>query len=288
MMKKFLAIIAFTLMHFSAQAEIKMIVPFAVGGAFDTVARHFALYIENKTGEPVTVQNVTGAGSQIGTTRLLNSTGRTVLVNSSSFYVNIVAGTFTSDEFKIASILADAPMFLAVPTSKNLTCEKLRTDPRPFFIGSSGKNSITSIPANFVIEKYKNYTEVPYKGIGEAIIDLIGARLDIIFLSTRLDKENPKLQVLANSSLNRYDGLISIKECLGINKGSTSHWVVATNKDASDDFVRYINKLGQDYNADENTKAFFKLKDILPMAGNLATTKKQYDEELKSWYSTLK
>lgn len=287
-MKKLLTILTVMAIHLSASAEIKMIVPFAVGGAFDTVARHFAIYIENKTGEPVVVQNVTGAGSQIGTTRLLNSTGRTILVNSSSFYVNIVAGTFTSNEFKIASILADAPMFLAVPTGKNLTCEKLRTDPRPFFIGSSGKNSITSIPANFVIEKYKNYTEVPYKGIGEAIVDLLGERLDIIFLSTRLDKENPRLQVLANSSLSRYDGLISIKECLGINKGSTSHWVVAVNKDANDDFVKYINKLGQEYNADENTKAFFKLKDILPMAGNLATTKKQYDEELKSWYNILK
>jgi hypothetical protein len=81
---------------------------------------------------------------------------------------------------------------------------------------------------------------------------------------------------------------MSIKECLGVNKGSTSHWVVATNKDASDDFVKHINKLGQDYNADENTKAFFKLKDILPMASNLATTKKHYDEELKSWYIILK
>jgi tripartite-type tricarboxylate transporter receptor subunit TctC len=287
-MKKLLTILAFMAIQLTAGAEIRMIVPFAVGGAFDTVARHFAIYIENKTGEPVIVQNVVGAGSQIGTTKLLNSTGRTVLVNSSSFYVNLVAGTFTQNEFKIASILADAPMFLAVPTSKNLTCEKLRNDPRPFFIGSSGKNSITSIPANFVIEKYKNYTEVPYKGIGEAIVDLLGARLDIIFLSTRLDKDNPKLQVLANSSLSRYDGLISIKECLGINKGSTSQWVVVTNKDAGDDFVKYINKLGQEYNTDENTKAFFKLKDILPMAGNLATTKKQYDEELKSWYTILK
>lgn len=287
-MKKLLTIFAFMAIHLTASAEIRMIVPFAVGGAFDTVARHFAIYVENKTGEPVVVQNIVGAGSQIGTTKLLNSTGRTVLVNSSSFYVNLVAGTFTQNEFKIASILADAPMFLAVPTSKNLTCEKLRNDPRPFFIGSSGKNSITSIPANFVIEKYKNYTEVPYKGIGEAIVDLLGGRLDIIFLSTRLDKENPRLQVLANSSLSRYDGLISIKECLGVNKGSTSHWVVATNKDASDEFVSYINKLGQEYNADDNTKAFFKLKDILPMAGNLATTKKQYDDELKSWYITLK
>jgi tripartite-type tricarboxylate transporter receptor subunit TctC len=287
-MKKLLTILAMMALHLTANAEIKMIVPFAAGGAFDTIARHFAIYIENKTGEPVTVMNVVGAGSQVGTTRLLNSTGRTVLVNSSSFYVNLVAGTFVQEDFKIASILANAPMFLAVPTSKNLTCEKLRTDPRPFFIGSSGKNSITSIPANFVIEKYSNYTEVPYKGIGDAIVDLIAGRLDIIFLSTRLDKENPRLQVLANSSLNRYDGLISIRECLGVNKGSTSHWVVATNKDANDEFVRYINKLGQDYVADENTKAFFKLKDILPMASNPATTKKQYDDELKSWYNTLK
>ena len=287
-MKKILILIALaaSLLHTSARAEIKLVVPFAAGGAIDSMARHFAAYVERTTGEVVTVNNVLGAGSQLGTTKMLNTPGRSAMVNSSSFYVNIAYGTFNADDFKLASTIGESPMLMAVPAGKNLTCETLRSDSRPFFVGHAGKNSITSVPAKFITDKFKNYTEVPYKGVAEATLDLMTARIDVLFLAARVD--NPRIQIIANSGLTKHEGLPSIKECLGITKASASQWVLVTSKDANDDFVKQLNRLAQDYVADEATKTLFKEKEIKATAVGYTATRKQYEDEVKSWSNILK
>lgn len=285
-MKKLLSLLLAVALHATAHAEIKLVVPFAPGGAIDTVARHFANYVERTTGEVVLVTNILGAGSQLGTTKMLTTSGRSAMINSSSFYVNIAYGTFAADEFKLASTIGEAPMLLAVPTSKNLTCDQLRTETKPMFVGSAGKNSITSVPAKFITDKFKNYTEVPYKGVAEATLDLIAGRIDVLFLAARVD--NPRLQIIANSGLTKHEGLPSIKECLGITRPSASQWVLVTSKDANEDFVKQLNKLAQDYVADEATKTLFKDKEIKATAVGLPATKRQYDEEVKIWNSILK
>jgi tripartite-type tricarboxylate transporter receptor subunit TctC len=285
-MKKLLTTLAFAITSLSAQADIKIIVPFAAGGAIDIVARHFAAYAEKTTGSSVRVENVTGAGSTIGTRKLLESSGNIAMINSSSFYVNIAQGTFSEDEFKLASTIAEAPMFLAVPASKKLTCEILRNTDKPMFIGSAGKDSITSVPTKFVTDKFSNYTDVPYKGVAQALVDLIAARLDVVFLASKLD--NPQLEILANTSLSRYEGYPSIKECLGIDKSSNSQWVIVTNKTADDAFVKQLNSLALQYVKDPATVALFKTRFIQSAAGDMAVTRTQYSAQIKSWNNNLK
>lgn len=285
-MKKILIIAAAIAMHISALADIKIIVPFTAGGAIDTVARNFAAYVENTTGEQVSVENILGAGSTVGTRKLLESNGNVAMVNSSSFYVNIAHGSFQAEDFILASTIGESPMLLAVPASKKLTCNQLRTDTRPFFIGTAGKDSITSVPSKFVIDKFKNYTEVPYKGVSQALIDLMAARVDIVFLASKLD--NPQLEIIANTSLQSYDGYPSIKECLGITKASYSQWVLVTNKDANPEFVKKLNNLAQKYVSDPKTIALFKDRSINATAIGFDVTKKQYSDQVKNWNSILK
>lgn len=285
-MKKLLIMLAAMAIHISALAEIKLIVPFTAGGAIDTVARNFAIYVENTTGEQVTVENVLGAGSLVGTRKLLESNGNVAMVNSSSFYVNIAHNSFQVDDFILASTIGESPMLLAVPSSKKLTCSQLRTDNKQFFIGSAGKDSITSVPAKFITDKFKNYTEVPYKGVSQALIDLMAARLDIVFLASKLD--NPQLEILANTSTNNYEGYPSIKECLGINKFASSQWVLVANKDASPEFVKHLNNLAQKYVTDARTISFFKERSINATATGIEATKKQYSDQVKNWNNILK
>lgn len=285
-MKKLLTTLIFATAAFSAHADFKIIVPFAAGGAIDVISRHFAAYVEKTTGSNVRVENITGAGSTVGTRKLLESTGNVAMINSSSLYVNIAQGTFSEDEFKLASTIAEAPMLLAVPTSKNLTCEILRTSTKPMFIGSAGKDSITSVPTKFVTDKFSNYTDVPYKGVSQALVDLISARLDVVFLASKLD--NPQLEILANTSLSRYEGYPSIKECLGIDKSSNSQWLIVTNKTADDAFVKQLNGLALQYVKDPATVALFKTRSIQAVAGDIAVTRTQYSAQIKSWNNNLK
>jgi tripartite-type tricarboxylate transporter receptor subunit TctC len=285
-MKKFLTTMALAVMTFSAHADMKIIVPFSAGGAVDLVARHFASYVTNTTGVNIRVENVTGAGSAIGTRRLLDSTGNVAMINSNSFYVNIAHGTFSEDEFKLAATIAESPMFLAVPASKKLTCEILRTTTNPMFIGSAGKDSITSVPTKFVTDKFSNYTDVPYKGISQSLTDLIAARLDVVFLAAKPD--NPQIEILANTGLSRYEGFPSIKECLGIDKTAIMQWVIVTNKTADDAFVVRLNNLALQYVKDPDTLAMFKSRLYQPAASNMANTQSQYTVQVRNWKNILK
>ena len=285
-MKKIMLVAALMLAHITAKADFKIIVPFSPGGAIDVIARNFAAHVERTTGEPVVVENVLGAGSTVGTKKLIESTGNVAMVSSSSFYVNVTYGTFEAGDFKLASTIAESPMLLAVPASKKLTCDILRTTTGPMFIGSAGKDSITSVPTKFVTDRFKNYTEVPYKGVSQALIDLIAGRLDVVFLASRLDR--PELDIIANTGLTKYDGLPSIKDCLGITTPSNSQWVLVTNKNANAQFVKRLNELAIAYVKDPDTVKLFKERTIRATATGLEQTSKQYADELKHWEKILK
>ena len=49
------------------QRAVHMIVPYAVGGASDTTARILAAKLGERLGQPIVVDNRTGAGGAIGT-----------------------------------------------------------------------------------------------------------------------------------------------------------------------------------------------------------------------------
>src|SRR3954451_22406197 len=63
---------------------ITMVVPYAAGGAFDTVARIVAARMGELLGQSVIVENVTGAAGIIGVTRVINAKpdGYTVLLGT--------------------------------------------------------------------------------------------------------------------------------------------------------------------------------------------------------------
>src|SRR5882724_1247396 len=64
---------------------IVMVVPFAAGGTFDVMGRIIAVRMAEILGQPVTIENTTGAGGIIGVTRVVNAApdGYTLLLGSS-------------------------------------------------------------------------------------------------------------------------------------------------------------------------------------------------------------
>src|SRR5712671_8132025 len=63
---------------------IVMVVPFAAGGTFDVMGRILSVRMSEILGQPVTVENTTGAGGIIGVNRVINSApdGYTLLLGS--------------------------------------------------------------------------------------------------------------------------------------------------------------------------------------------------------------
>jgi tripartite-type tricarboxylate transporter receptor subunit TctC len=75
---------------------IRVVVPFAAGGASDVVARAIAPKLTDKLGQSVVVENRTGAGGSLGVTQVVRAPadGYTLLLGSSSEiaqYPNVVA-----------------------------------------------------------------------------------------------------------------------------------------------------------------------------------------------------
>jgi tripartite-type tricarboxylate transporter receptor subunit TctC len=69
---------------------IRFIVPFSPGGGTDTMARVIAQKMGENWGQPVVIENRTGAGGTIGTTLAAKATpdGHTLLVTSAGFAIN--------------------------------------------------------------------------------------------------------------------------------------------------------------------------------------------------------
>src|SRR5687768_17671065 len=66
---------------------IKFVVPFAAGGGGDVVARMLAMRLQERLGNPIIVENKTGAGGNIGSDFVLKSPpdGYTLLNMSSTY-----------------------------------------------------------------------------------------------------------------------------------------------------------------------------------------------------------
>lgn len=271
----------------SVQANnINIIVPFAAGGAFDIVARQLAAYVETTTNRPVTIQNVTGAGSLIGTRQLLRSPANTLMVTSSSFYATVLENDISFDDFRYPALLGQSPLYLAVSAKTGLTCEQLRNRGRKFFIGNAGRDSITSIGSRIVVEVYPNYTEVPYRGIAQSIVDVVGGQIDATFLSG-LAANRPELTILANTSDQAVDGVPTLRDCLEVKKTVQTHFLVVASPGSSTEFLNYVNQLVQDYQKLESTRQNYKKQGIDITVLSVKQTEEQVRQTVPGWQSFM-
>src|SRR5207245_130463 len=102
---------------------VTMVVPFAPGGPTDTIARIMAEHMRGSLGQPVIVENVSGAGGSIGVGRVARATpdGYTVSVgNLSSHVMNGAIYALQYDlivDFAPVALLSVQPMLIVARKS---------------------------------------------------------------------------------------------------------------------------------------------------------------------------
>jgi tripartite-type tricarboxylate transporter receptor subunit TctC len=265
----------------SAFAETKIIVPTVAGGAVDNVARLFSKFI-NKTEEPSVIENFGGAGGIIGTQQFLSSPPNTLMLSSGSLYLNILEGKFQQDDFKFVSIVAEGPLFLLASKQSTVSCQDLREGKRYYFIGHGG--GPTGLLTKAVSNNHKHITEVPYKGVKQAEMDLLGSRLDAVVGLDTSDVYRP----LANSSSRVVDGIPTIRECLTINQHIVMKFILVASPGSSDQFVRKINALVVQFADDPETKKILGDYKMIRTATDVANTTKQVKQDLQNWKTLVK
>lgn len=173
---------------------IKLIVPVPPGGGADRIARLVAEKIQKKMGQPVIVDNRTGAAGNIGAELVFKSApdGYTLLASppgplavNKSLYPKLA---YDSDAFVPVSLMATSPFVLVV--SPKLRAENLKqliefakANPDRLNYASGGPGTTSHLAAElFNSMAGVKTTHIPYKGTGPAVADLLGSQVDILFL----------------------------------------------------------------------------------------------------------
>jgi len=171
---------------------VKVVVPFAAGGATDVVARLLAQKLTESWGQTVVVENRAGAGGNIGADVVAKSPadGYTLLMTSGSI-VTANPHIYKTMPFDAARDLvpitnvATGPQVIAVNTSvpaKDLRelIALAKASPGKVNFGSAGVGTQTHLAAeNFLYSAGVDMTHVPYKGESAAITDLMGGQIQL-------------------------------------------------------------------------------------------------------------
>jgi tripartite-type tricarboxylate transporter receptor subunit TctC len=194
-------------------APVRILVPYAVGGASDLLARQVAPHLERTLGSPVLVENLPGASGTLAAQQLLAAPadGRTLLVISSSETilppVLMQSVRFQARDFRLLVGALQAPLALlgrpglpAATLEALLARGALQSEP-PLSCGHLGVGSVTHLAAeHFSRLTGLALTLVPYRGGGPMVNDLVGEQLDLTFLPLA----GPLLQVLETRRLRVY------------------------------------------------------------------------------------
>jgi tripartite-type tricarboxylate transporter receptor subunit TctC len=169
---------------------ITMIVPFAAGGPNDTVARILLDRMRASLGQPVVIENVTGANGTIGVGRVARATPDGYTLGVGSFNSHVVNGAV----YKLSyDVLRDFEPVAMLSTSTSIIVAKkampantlrelidwLKANPDRGLVGTPGVGS--SVQVYYAFFKSLTGTRfqlVPYRGAAPAMQDLVAGQID--------------------------------------------------------------------------------------------------------------
>lgn len=167
---------------------ITMVVPFAAGGGTDITARTVGKFLERELGQPVVVQNRTGAGGEIGMAAVAEARpdGYTLGIINTPGVVTIPIerrARFALDSFDfIAGVVEDPASIIVLNASPIRDIPGLiaaaRADPGGITLGSAGVGSSGHIAMLLLAQAAGvTFTNVPFSGTSVAVTNMLGGQL---------------------------------------------------------------------------------------------------------------
>jgi tripartite-type tricarboxylate transporter receptor subunit TctC len=171
---------------------ITIVVPYAAGGATDTIGRVMAERMKGSLGQPVIVEDVTGAGGTIAVGRVARAApdGYTLSIGQNGSHV-VTGATYALPydlliDFEPVALLSTGPFLLV--TRKTMPANDLKgliawlkANPDKASAGTGGNGSIAHVAGVLLRnETGTRFQFVPYRGIALAIQDLMAGQIDIV------------------------------------------------------------------------------------------------------------
>jgi tripartite-type tricarboxylate transporter receptor subunit TctC len=172
---------------------IKLIVPFAAGGAADLFGRSLASGLSAELGQQVVVETRGGAGGLTGVDALAKSApdGYTICLAGAAalsaipFMLSKMPFDWQKD-LALLTLVVRVPEVLTVQPALGVNSfaefvAYARANPGKINFGSAGAGSITHLAGELVKSEVKlDLVHVPYRGVGPAIGDMVGGHIQMI------------------------------------------------------------------------------------------------------------
>lgn len=171
---------------------IRLVVPYAAGGATDVIARLVAEGMSQRLPQRVVVENRTGAGGNIGAGAVARATdGHTLLFSNTGHAVN--RALYARLDYDPATdlvpitIVAESPMVLLVPNSAPWRdvaglVAAAKADPEKLSYATTGTGGVLQLVTLLLTRAAGiRMQDVPYRGSGPAAQDVVAGRLDVLY-----------------------------------------------------------------------------------------------------------
>lgn len=224
-----LSLVAAVAGHAAAQSfptkPIRIVVPFAPGGASDVLARLVGQKLSERLGQPVVVENKPGATTTLGAAEVAKAPadGYTLMLAPAPFVIApLMYQKLTYDaakDFTGVALLASSPLILTVHPSVGVsTAQELlalgKAKPGTVAYGSPGSGSVPHLATElFKLRTGTDFTHVPYKGGGPAVTDLVAGHIGMMFASPIEVSQHVaagKLKYLVTSTKDRVPSLPNV------------------------------------------------------------------------------
>jgi tripartite-type tricarboxylate transporter receptor subunit TctC len=192
---------------------VRIIVPFPPGGGADTLARIMAPQLTALWGQQVIIENKPGASGHIGADLVAQSApdGYTLVMASTAALTEKNTAQFAA----VTLVSASAYVLTANPKVGATNVRELvalaKSNPGKLTFGSSGTGAASHLAAElFKSMAAVDLLHVPYKGTGQALTDLVGGQVDLMFAPAQTvmsHVQGGRLRALAVTSAKRSETL---------------------------------------------------------------------------------
>lgn len=174
------------------EKAIRIVVPFAPGGAADTLARALAQNLDKQIEQPVIVENRAGAGGTIGAAAVARAEpdGYTLLLGNvstlataPSLYSKLSYNPL--EDFTPVTLVGRSPLVFAASSklqanNLNELIAQAKQDKDGLNYGSSGAGSITHLTGELLNGQIGGaMVHVPYKGSAPVVLAIMSGELDL-------------------------------------------------------------------------------------------------------------
>jgi tripartite-type tricarboxylate transporter receptor subunit TctC len=171
---------------------ITMVMPYSPGGPGDTITRVFAAAMQKHLGQQIVVDNTAGASGTIGTAKVARSKpdGYTLLMIHVSHATNLAMYRnlpyHPVDDFEPIGSATSGPMVIVArndlpPRDLAEFVAYVKANPAKVSLAHAGVGSASHLCGLMMMSAMNvKLNEIPYKGTGPALTDLMGGQVDIL------------------------------------------------------------------------------------------------------------